>query len=289
MISAITLADADGSDISLLSSARKLTSIQGLAGLPGVRDVRRERPNADGSLNESKYLTDREIVLEGVITGSTETAVYTEFDALQEVLGDAVSTERTLKWTRSGSSLQLQAEVKCGDVFDAPLAADFAGVRLPFQITLVQADPLSYSQTLTTATGDALSTNSGGAVFNETFNILFSPSGGGTASFTNSGTRATPVVLRIYGECTSPQVLLVETGERMVFTGTVAAGDYLEVDTAERTVKLNGTTSRLSMLDYENTDGWLKAPRGATSTFRLLATSFDGNARVDAIGRSAWL
>lgn len=255
--------------------------------MPGVRDVRRERPNQHGGINESRYMTDREIVLEGVITGATSTAVYTEYDALQSVLYDALGTERTLKWTREGSGLTLQAAVKCGDVFDAPLASDYAGVRLPFQITLIAQDPRAYSQTQDTDTGAALSDASGGMVFPLTFNFTFTASGAGEVEVTSAGTIETPAEFRIYGHCVTPQILNVDTGDRMVFTGEVADGGYMAVDTFDRTVTV-GSVNRLNLYDYENSDGWLQVPAG-TTTFRLLSPDFNANAKLVVVSRAAYL
>jgi hypothetical protein len=69
-------------------------------------------------------------------------------------------------------------------------------------------------------------------------------------------------------------------------TGTVGAGDYLEVDVQNRSITVNGTTPALNFLDAANTT-WFELPKG-TSTVQLIAGSFDTVAKVAVIYRSAY-
>ena len=287
MLDSVTINDANGNAVSLHeSSTRSLRRADGLVGVPGTRDSVRPWPNAHGSIDESRWMTDRVITLEGEIWGSTYEQVFDEFGLINKAFLESLTEgPSTLKWTRGGAGTALQAEVKLAGPVQTSIAE--GGKFLRYQALLRAPDPRAYSQTQTTGTGGSLSTAAGGLVFPDPFAWTFSASGGGSVSVNNTGDIPTPAIFRIYGSVTTPQIRLVETGETIALTGSVGAGDYLEVNVAERTVSLNGTTSRLNLLDYANTT-WFELPVG-TSTIRLLAGTFDGSARVDAIYRPAFI
>jgi phage-related protein len=49
-------------------------------------------------------------------------------------------------------------------------------------------------------------------------------------------------VFRVYGMAVNPQILLTGTDYRIALTGTISAGDYLEIDVQNRSITVNGTT-----------------------------------------------
>lgn len=287
MLTAVTINNASGTGIALLSGGRRLGQFHGLHGLPSPRRIVRDRPGQHGEINETQHYGSRQPVWEGWLTASSASALWTEYDAILTAIWDAVSTERTLKWTRSGGTA-LQSAVKIAEAFDPVISADQAGKRLDYQLVFDRQDPRNYSQTQDTDTGIALTSASGGLTFNAIFNWKFTPSGAGTVSVTNSGTISTPGTFRIYGTVTSPQIQLVGSSKRIVFSGSVSVGDYLEVDTFNRTVKLNGVTSRENLLDFSATDWTAGLIPSGSSTFRLLGGTFDASARLDVISRDAY-
>ena len=116
------------------------------------------------------------------------------------------------------------------------------------------------------------------------------PATGGTVSYTNSGSIPTPPKIRIYGGITNPWVrkgtVASSVGAGLVFSGTVAGGDYLEIDVQARTIKTNGTTNSLSLLTAASSD-FFELPTG-TSTVCMTGSAISGSPRVDLIYRSAW-
>ena len=74
------------------------------------------------------------------------------------------------------------------------------------------------------------------------------------------------------------------TGERLVFTGlTLLAGDWLEIDCRERTIRLNGlpAQSRYSLLDFP-ASSFLRLLPGV-NTVRYYPVSFGDGARLDGV------
>lgn len=288
MFTTVTIQDASGNDVTLhRSGSRRLGECQGLHGLPAPRRIVRPRPGGHGEINETKHYGSKRPIWSGKLLGDTETALWTEYDAILQALWEAVESERLMKWTR-GDGTQLQSYVKLGEAFDPVIRYQDAGRVLAYQLVLDREDPRNYSQTQTVEVGDPLTDASGGVTYPATYPWQYTPSGAGEAQVSNTGTIETPVLFRVYGYASSPQLLNTSTGARVVFDGEVANGDYLEIDTFERSVKLNGSTDRTNLVDFTATD-WRAGLAGpGSTTFRLLAANFDGTARVDVLYRSAF-
>lgn len=289
MISSITLTTSTGT-VTLHSTAAGskavVTRAEGLQGIPQVRNLVTQRSQASGGFVRSRFTDTRSITLEGEVLGTSIENAFDNFDTLAAAMYDTVANERTLKWTRDASGQQLQCGVRLSDF--QPLTLTDGSAWIKYQATFTAGDPRLYDQTSTTGTGAALATAAGGKTYTYSYKRKYNPSSGGTVTFNNTGSVPTPPVIRVYGYCTSPQVILqgqsVDT--RLILTGEVSAGDYLEIDCSARTVKLNGTTSRLNLLDPVNST-FFSLPTG-TGTVQMVASNFDANARVDLIYRSAF-
>jgi len=128
-----------------------------------------------------------------------------------------------------------------------------------------------------------------------TFPIVFNQSSGGVATCTNVGNRPTPCIFRIYGYCQAPQLILLGSGNRIsLANGTIAAGDFCDVivggpdapNLVTKSVLYNGTDNRLNFLDSPNTT-WFELPKGSSSV-QLIASAFDGNAKLSVMSRAAY-
>lgn len=284
--SSITLDDATGYPVPFHPATnRNVYRAAGLIGIPAIRQVVRPRPSAHGAINGSRNTDGRLIVIDGRTYSTSSFAEAA--DEFRIIAGAALETldvgAALLKWEEDGG-LALQALVKLHGELEPPV--EIGPNVLAYQAQFLAEDPRAYSQTLNTSTGGELAVSEGGWTFPSPLPITFEASSGGTAAVNNEGNRPTPPVFRIYGACTNPQILLVGTSLRIALTGTVAAGDYLEVDTARRTIKINGSSPALSFLDAANTT-WFELPKGI-STIQLLAGSFDASARCDVVYRSAY-
>jgi hypothetical protein len=294
MLASLTLNDATGAAVTLHETAKRyITTVSGLVGVSPTRDLVRPRPQAHGGIDDTRYTDLSTIVVEGecfsTAGGSLDAQIQDALAEFRLIVKPMLETldqgAALLKWQEAATGLPLQKLVKLASDVDPILSESAPVVR--WQAQFRAEDPRAYSQTLTTQTGVGLSVAGGGLIFNAVFNWIFSSSGGGTVSFTNAGNRPTPPVFRIYGFAVNPTIVLLTTPQkRIVLNGTVNAGDYLELDVGKRTIKLNGTTSRLNFLDAANTQ-WFELPAG-TSNLQLIAGSFDGSARLDILARSAY-
>lgn len=112
---------------------------------------------------------------------------------------------------------------------------------------------------------------------------------GSACKVEQEGNRPSPLIFKINGPVTNPAVLRKSTGARIALYGTIATGNYAEINTAKRTVLLNGTGNLLSYLDAQNTNwGAFEAPNSpAAETYELAATSATA-AKLEAIFRGAY-
>lgn len=292
MLASLTITDRDSAEVFLHGDGlgkRALTKAVGLQGIPPVRQTVRPWPTRHGSIDES-HLTDGSlVVLEGLVKSTAGLEdMYAEFRAIAKPLLETLdNAPAILRWTEGDTGLQLQKTVKlAGDV--QPELGPGRVPLLRYQAQLRAEDPRAYSQAQSVITGAALSAAAGGLTIPFLIPFTFNESSGGEATVTNNGNRPTPPVFRIYGQVTSPSILLVGSSptKQIAFTGSVGAGDYLEVDVANRTVLLNGTTNRINLLNFASTT-WYELPVG-TSTIQLQGTNFDGTARVDVYKRDAY-
>lgn len=269
MISGITFTPAGGSPVTLhaLTGKRVVTRAEGLQGATPIREVTTPRGQQSGSYIRSKWFSHRVVTLEGELIGTSIEDSFDEFDSISKALVASVSTAGTLKWTRDAAGQALQLDCQLASL--SPLVLTDGANLVSYQVSLVAGDPRVYAQTLTTETG----------------NVITVAGAGNTTAFNNLGSIPSPPKIRVYGGITTPVVKLA-TGAGFNFTGTIASGDYWEIDVQNRTVKLNGTTSVLANLTAATSD-WFEIPTTAGNV-TTTASAISGSPRTDLIYRSAW-
>lgn len=297
MLSLVTLDDSTGTPVLLHEDApngkRQLTTATGLRGVQGLRINHRVKPQAHGGINETKFEDGRNITLIGEVMSQVGIEdAFNEFSLIAAPMAQTLdSGPALLKWTEGANGNALQRLVKLDGDLDPPISEGQA--MLTYQAQLFAEDPRAYSQTLQTVVSSALSISGGGRTIPTEYPWTYTTSGGGTLAFTNAGNRPTPVIFRIFGTCVNPEIVLVGSGLHLSFVGTIAAGNYLEIDSAKRTVKLNGLSNRLNFYDGANST-WFDLPGQSAanptgvSHLQLVASSFDNNASLTVIGRSAY-
>jgi hypothetical protein len=293
LLSSLTLADAVGVDITIHDddpvSQRVISAAKGLVGITAVRESKRSRPQAHGWINEAKWTDGKTIQLAGECWAVTEELALEEFRAITEPMLQTLDNGPALmKWQEGVAGNALQSTVKLASSVEPSFTEGESYGRLVLWDAVFESeDPRAYSQELTTVTGNVLSTSTGGWVFPEPFNITFVPSSGGLAAINLAGNRPTPPIFRIYGYCSSPILQpLGDTSKRIVCTGEISAGDYLEIDVARRTARINGAGNASDLIGFAATT-WFEIPTGP-QTVQLLASAFDATARVDVLAHAAY-
>lgn len=106
------------------------------------------------------------------------------------------------------------------------------------------------------------------------------------AVVTNNGDVSAPVVIRVYGDLTSPRIRNLTTGKTLRLVGQVETGYYLEIDTnyGSKSVELveiatGDRVNAMDRIDLDAADFWALAPGSNTIRFDA-AVNIDGIAIV---------
>lgn len=107
----------------------------------------------------------------------------------------------------------------------------------------------------------------------------------GECTLTNPGNAVGPLSLRINGPVSGPMVTCAGSSMIFRYAGSVAAGDWLDVDMEARTVLYNGQASRASLVTSR---GWFGFPPG-DMTVGFNADSYDPAASLTVTASPAWI
>ncbi len=131
----------------------------------------------------------------------------------------------------------------------------------------------------------------GGTTFPRAFPFAFDPGlVPGAALIDVGGTVSVPPVVDIYGPCTDPLVRVVTTGAQMVLRGDIAAGDFVRIDTAARTILRNNDPnySVYGTLDFA-ASSWLTLPVGEDVQVVFSPQSSSGGCQAVIRWANRWL
>lgn len=162
MLSKVTFTPAVGSAIDLHAStgSYKVSRAEGIVGPPDPREVTRTAPGRDGTLDDTRFLTERKITLEGEIIGSSQSDVWTKWDALAAAFQSTLLSKGTLTVTLPDGTTQRQ----CSVILTGSAQPAFEGgsAYLQYQVNFRAPDPRWYGTTLNTSNAVATGTNGSG-------------------------------------------------------------------------------------------------------------------------------
>ena len=245
---------------------------------PDVRAGETTRAQQHGLFPGLDWLGGRTVAASFYVTGATDPIEVANRQALAAAWNMPTSGVSQLAWQEDDG-------VKyC--LFGKPrLASPRVEPRIPTDCRFLATDPRIYANTPSTAS-TALATSGGGFVVPAV--VPWSGGSGGsgsTMSCTNAGTIPTGWVATFTGPLVGPALTHVNSGKVINLAGgSLAAGETLVVDSAARTVLLNGTASRYSWLTA--TSQWFDLAPGANA---VNLTGASGAGTVQLAWRSAWL
>ncbi|HEY7822627.1 MAG TPA: hypothetical protein VIG24_07340 [Acidimicrobiia bacterium] len=248
-------------------------------GYPQVRAVVNPRADADGVYDSTLYFGARTVSLSLRAIGDRRAS----FESLSRFLRP--STRPVLFFTVDGTERRLRLR---------PSGRSAAFVGTPnsqeFLAQWVAPDGVIEAATETTATASAVPVGEIGRTYDLTFDRDYvGTSPVGSVTVTNAGTTVTNPVFQLYGPCTDPVIQNLTTGQELGFSITLAATQYLEVNTRDRTVRLNGLANqnRYNTLDFATSEWFGLAP--GTTLLRYQPATFAAGAVAKVTFRSAWI
>jgi hypothetical protein len=157
----------------------------------------------------------------------------------------------------------------------------------------VAPDGIIESTTLTSETASATPEVEPGRSYDRSYDLSYPASSPiGSVTIDNTGNVSVYPELLLYGPATDPRIENITGGGALVFTGlTLGEGDYLEIDTRQRTILLNGlpTANRYSFLDFaESAWAGLELAPG-DNLVRYFPVTYDDGAEAIIRYRAAWI
>lgn len=243
---------ADPDNIGMISEITGLDSAD-------VRESADDLVEADGGVHGDFYYGRRPITISGIILPRSKEHRNYCLTRLARAT-NALRKDAQLMWTPDGGIEQTVSVRR-----QVPNRTPGGWVK-QFQIGLVSADHRIYS-----------------TVYNQA-QVAASP---WTVAPQNRGIEDTPPVITLYGPMVNPLIQNFTTGEIIKLDITIAAGDFIVIDTRSATVLLNNSESRYSAVDFIATDWWMLEP--GLNDVRLSTSSVGTGASLTLQWRDAWV
>lgn len=249
----------------------KLVDIPGWYGGPGVRRDSTPRLWTHGQFSERGWREARLVTLQGAVVCDTRAQAAAVLDSVASVLADG--TEGLLTVNDPDIGPRWAKVLLAG----SPKTMWNGTDTVEFSLDLLAADPRKYGTSTSAAT--AIAAPGGGLVY-----PLGSPAPPGvldygatgtpgTVALANKGSADTAPVFTVTGDLPNGFTITnVETGRRLVYASAILAGQYLRLDTADGSVKLEGYADRSALLTVRqwtrlspySTGTWLFEAQGST-------------------------
>lgn len=244
-----------------------VSDITGLDG-PDVRESSELLVEGDGGRHFDFYHGRRPITISGLfnpnIYGAAAARNITRLlRATNAMRGDAY-----LRWTATGAQ---RVEVAVRRTSPPRITGQRAK---SFLIGMTAADPRIYGVTTNTLAN--------GIVYNGYTGLAYA-----AVSASNVGSVATFPTISVLGPVTNPVLTNSTSGKVLSLTRTIAAGDRVDLDFTNRTIKTQAGTSIYSALNYTTSEWWPVNPGANTVT--LTGTFVSTAAQLSVGWRDAWL
>jgi hypothetical protein len=243
-------------------SPYQILSVDGLEGVPGIRNQDDNRGYNDGMFTGRDFYSGRTISMIIQILGDGSNSAQANLNTLQRYLLPQTQGTTPLYFLLGYGE---QEQVINGRVraFRAQINPEYTYGKIIAQVDFFCPDPTYYDINVQTATL-AYSAPTG-RIYNRTYNLVY---GGGSATLSttiaNTGWATTYPTITLYGPIIDPVLGNATTGQALYFTGTFVANDVLVVDLYNKLITLNGSAARNLLSSGE----WFAAPSG-NSIFTL--------------------
>lgn len=244
---------------------------------PPLRISQYDKPGESGGRISTIFYAPRVVTITGTIIGSDETT----YETLRQNLALACAAHSTTGGLPTLTTFTFQTMANNTYTFtgQARLVMDKDYMRTcKFNITIQCPDPAVYgsSQTVSSLITRAAG---GGFIVPVIVPITSSSATGGTAGIVNSGNLITYPILILTGPLTNPYIYNATTGEFIQLTYTIASGDIVRIDMANKLITLNGSSNLISA---KTTDSvwWGLNPGSNTINFSTGSSSDTGSLQL---------
>ena len=250
----------DGITFGGTGSPYQILSVEGLEGLPSVRNQDDNRGYQDGMFSGRDFLGGRTIAITFQTFASGATSAQTNFNTIQAKLLPQTSGTTPLYFILPPSGEQfVDARVR---VLRTSVDPNYTYGMITSQVEFFCPDPNYYDSTLQTAV--MVVSDPPGRTYNRTYNLVYgSGSYATTTNITNNGWATTYPTITLTGPITNPTLGNTTTGEYLLLSGTFANTDSLVIDLYNKLITLNGVSAR----NLLSTGTWFAAPAGTSQYY----------------------
>jgi hypothetical protein len=263
----------------------QLVELSGLHDAPAVRTSDSDRARGNGQWAGTDYLTGRSILATFEVVGKAAPSAETALAAFSAatVVGQGPESPLTVQvpGVAGGRRVTVGARVRRVSL---PVDRAYMHEHGVASVEWWATDPRFYDETVGTVTTGIGTLSGVGLTFDATPDLYFGgPVPSGVVNVTNDGEVPAPWRVTFTGPVTDPRIENVTTGTELRLIGTVPAGADLVIDSAARSVALNGVSRY----------GWLKVGSSwsdlapGPNTVRLTAAAGTGTATLTF--RSTWI
>lgn len=264
-------------------SPYQILSIDGLEGLPGIRNQDDNRGYNDGMFTGQDFLSGRNISIIFQTFASPGNSAQNNYNIIQQAL---------LPSTSGTSPLYFKIPPTSGDQF---INARVRGLRttvdpnytygfITSQVDFFCPDPRYYDNTL--QSGSLSVSSPPGRIYNRTYNLVY---GFGTYATTtavnNAGWATTYPTITITGPITNVTVGNVTTGNYLNLSGTITNTDTLVIDLYNKLITLNGNPAR----NLLSSGTWFGAPPGTSQYYLTGSLTVPGTTAATVTWRNAYI
>lgn len=255
-----------------------LDELKGWTDGPGVRRDRTGRMNAHGDFSERGWREARMVTIEGEATCPTDAIAATAEQDLAAILADGL-----LDVLEVTDSATVDMSIGAG-LFADPKIGHTNDLTLTYQIQFWCPKPRKYGAPVIDQTGVA---TAGGALEYPLDDPLDygAPGDPGTATLANTGTADTAPAFTVTGDLPNGfSITHVQSGNRLVYSDALLAGQTLRIDVSDGSVWLEGNADRTTQLTVRE---WYRVPKKTTATWLFEAANSTG-AQMIVEMRPAW-
>lgn len=240
-------------------SPYQIQSVEGLESLPEIRRQDDNRGYADGMFSGRDFYGGRSVFVTFLTLGSGSNTAQENYNTIQSILLPQTSGTTPLYFYINGSQQFLNARVRG---LRTTLDPNYTYGYIVSQVEFFCPDPAYYNDDLQTAY--LAYTPPTGRVYNRTYNLTY---GGGssviTTTITNNGWATTYPTITINGPITNPEVGNTTSGGSLLFQGSYADTDFIEIDLYNKLITLNGDPAR----NLLTSGTWFAAPPGNSNFY----------------------
>ena len=263
-------------------SPYQVISVDGLEGLPDIRNQDDNRGYADGMFSGRDFLGGRIVSIIINIFGDNGVSAQTNFNTLQSYLLPQTSGTTPLYFILPPSPEQfINARVRA---LKSTVDANYTYGFITAQVQFFCPNPCYFSYNQQTAI--LLYSPPTGRIYNRTYNLVY---GGGsvqiTTTVTNNGWTDAYPTITLNGPITNPVLGNATQNASLEFNVTLSSTDYLVVDLYNKLITLNGQPARNLLISGT----WFSAQPGNNDFYLTGVGTLAGTTKAVVTWNSAYV